>query len=390
MKKFKLAILAFLFLGLLASCLKDETTFQDYSEEEYEIISKALDLPENTYNYAINVPVHFDDFGSGGSFFSPNRQANHLATLGRVLFYDTRLSKNFKVSCASCHDQKLAFSDNVALSEGFDGEATLRNSLALATTPGFRGSYENGPVQARFAWDEANHDVENQSKAAIESSIEMGITMTEALNRVQEIDYYEVLFKKAFGGGNFAFTEHNMLTAISEFVNSISSVESKFDDGISERFDPFSDFENFTAQENRGKAIFQNNCSSCHTSDFSFVVRAHANNGIDINTDADQGVGANSGNPKDMGSFKVPFIRNIALTAPYMHDGRFATLREVIDHYSEGIQPHTNLDPFLKNPNGSPIRFNFTDEDKDALEAFLHTLTDENLMNDIRFSDPFR
>ena len=113
-----------------------------------------------------------------------------------------------------------------------------------------------------------------------------------------------------------------------------------------------------------------------------------ANNGLDL-VYTDNGRGEQTLSPADNGVFKIPFLRNISLTAPYMHDGRFATLEEVIDHYSQGIQAHPNLDHRLRSPNGAPVRFNFSSADKAALVAFLETLTDQEFITDHRFSDPF-
>ena len=128
-------------------------------------------------------------------------------------------------------------------------------------------------------------------------------------------------------------------------------------------------------------------CNRCHTTD-AFVALQSRNIGLDLNF-TDNGLGNVTGNTVDNGKFKVPSLRNVALTAPYMHDGRFSTLVQVIEHYNSGVQNHVNLDPILRQPNGQPRRLNLTQAEKDALAAFLNTLTDQALVTDGRFSDPF-
>ena len=160
---------------------------------------------------------------------------------------------------------------------------------------------------------------------------------------------------------------------------------------------PLSDF---NLQENKGKSLFMLHCGSCHGFDQvtlpfvntpgGFAVQMdHTSNGLDADP-VDKGVGAISGRPEDDGTFKIPSLRNVARSAPYMHDGRFKTLEEVIEHYNSGIQPHANLSFLLRQPDGSPKRLNLTDDDKKALVAFLNTLTDETVLADVRFSNPFK
>jgi cytochrome c peroxidase len=155
---------------------------------------------------------------------------------------------------------------------------------------------------------------------------------------------------------------------------------------------PNQPFPNFTQQENQGKNLFFNpqlgGCAGCHGTE-GFVAPGPRNNGLDATNMADQGVGGNSGNPAQAGLFKSPSLRNIALRAPYMHDGRFSTLLEVIDHYSTNIQDNPNLSAPLRQPDGSIKRMNFTATEKAALIAFLQTLTDQSLATDEKFSDPF-
>lgn len=379
---------------IFSSCQKESTALH-YSESEYAELSKNLNLPGEVYNYSINVPSHLTGGGIFNGNIDPTRlnQENHIATLGRVLFYDELLSRNGTVSCGSCHVQTSGFAHNEALSEGFDGQTGQRNSLALGTTAmglttsyGGNISFGGGEALAGFSWDDSIHSMEEQTQAAIENPAEMGMTMEDMVDRVNSIAYYDILFRKAFGEGEI--NEENLLAAITKFVNSISSNQSKFDEGLNQNFNAAEAFANFTAQENLGKQLYNSNCSSCHGSKHDFTVMAVANNGLDLNY-ADQGKGEKTGKSADMGVFKVPFLRNIALSGPYMHDGRFASLEDVVDFYSEDIQNHQNLNFRLRDDNGQAKRMNFQEHEKEALVAYLETLTDEEMIKDDKFSDPF-
>jgi len=377
---------------VFTSCQKESEALH-YSASEYEELSKSLNLPGELHNYSINVPIHLGGGVVGGSV-DPSRlnRENHIATLGRVLFYDELLSRNGTVSCGSCHVQTSGFAHNEALSEGFDGETGTRNSLALGTTAmGLTTSYggtsfSGGGALAGFSWDDSIHSMEEQTKAAIENPAEMGMTMEDMVDRVSSIAYYDILFKKAFGEDEI--NEENMLMAISNFVNAISSNQSKFDEGLALNSNVNTAFSNFTSLENLGKDLYNNNCSSCHGKRHDFTVKAVANNGLDL-IYADNGKGDITGNNSDMGVFKVPFLRNIALSGPYMHDGRFNSLEEVVDFYSEDIKSHTNLNHLLRDDNGQAKRMNFDATEKAALVAYLETLTDEEMVKDVRFSSPF-
>lgn len=372
---------------LIQSCTdKIESNYKDYTDEEYELLSQRLDLPSGLHNYSTEFQEGFFVNHLGEENIQ-SRRSDHKATLGRVLFYDKALSINETISCASCHKQELAFADDVALSEGFDGELTKRNSLPLGNTIGFETSYgSSGGQRAQFSWDESNADIASQSEAAITSEIEMGLNMPLLVSKLKTEDHYNILFNKAYGDNNIL--EHRVLEAIEEFVNSIVSSKSKFDhESMEMNGDIFSDFAGFTAEENKGKELYMNNCSTCHSTDHQFTAIAVANNGLDLNYE-DNGVGEHK--PGNNGVFKIPFLRNITKTGPYMHDGRFATLDEVLDHYSEGIANHENLHFALKSNNGQAKKMNFSSSDKEALKAYLETLTDHEMMADVKFSDPFK
>ena len=349
---------------MLSSCQK-ESTAVDYTANEYEELSKSLNLPGELHNYIVDVPEHIN----AAAFFpiAPIQlnKANHTATLGRVLFYDDLLSRNGTVSCGSCHVQTAGFAHNEALSKGFDGENGTRNSLALGTTAmGLTTSYggsTEGEALAGFSWDDSVRSMEEQTQAAIENPSEMGMTMEAIVDRVKSIAYYDILFRKAFGENEI--NEENLLKAITQFVNAISSNESRFDEGMNQTLNVNEDFANYTASENLGKSLYNTNCASCHGAKHDFTVKAVANNGLD-QVYTDQGKGAKTGNSSDMAIFKVPFLRNIGLSGPYMHDGRFASLEEVVDFYSENVKEHLNLSPELRESNGQVKKMNFTEVQK--------------------------
>lgn len=384
-----------LLIACLYACEQDkeavDITKADYTDAEYEVIARTLNIPQQRANYFVTLPTHMARAGIPGPLVSSAK-----ATLGQVLFYDTKLSANNTVSCASCHKQSLGFSDDVALSKGFNGNLTKRNSLALASVPNFDVSYkgENNVGSlvrpAAFFWDERAKSIPEQSMMTLQDAIEMGVDLDELSKRLENIAYYNILFTKAFGTGKV--TPNRVTDALEHFINGFISTDTPFDEGLNKHADPMVDFANFTAQENRGKALFNTSCANCHSADFTSVVQSVANNGLDIDYQ-DNGVGALTNHDRDQGQFKVPFLRNIALTGPYMHDGRFETLEDVLDHYSEGIQEHPNLDKRLRKDgvfDGEALRLNYSAEEKAALLAFLHTLTDYDFIQEEKFSDPFK
>lgn len=391
MKTRTLLSIAIIMAFMLSSCLKDnvDVSYTIYTDDEYTTVNSVLNLPNSKIDYIVKLPTHMAEIG-----MVPPPIDDAKATLGRVLFYDTKLSRNETVSCASCHKQELAFSDDKALSEGFDGELTFRNSLALGSVPNFKSSYGGGSsilgVNQQFFWDERAHSIRAQSLQTIQDDIEMGMDMNALVARLADVDYYDVLFTKAYGSSNI--TAQSITDALEEFINAMVSVDTRFDDAMDiNQNGAEGDFALFNAEENLGKALFIQHCSACHGANMSVSPRSIANNGLEIDYE-DKGVGNITLNEEDDGKFKVPFLRNITLTAPYMHDGRFATLEEVIEHYNSGIKPHPNLDEALRDPQNPayPKRLNLSDDEKDALIAFLRTLTDRELMADAKFADPFK
>lgn len=344
-------------------------------------VTSALLLPAVAYDYTPALPARFLQQPIAGQ---DNMPANNVTTdagaaLGRVLFYDKRLSHNGTVSCSSCHQQAHGFSDPARFSTGFEGGLTGRNSMGLANARWY--------LRRAMFWDERAATLEVQVLQPIQNAVEMGLTLPELETRVAAEPYYQSLFTTAFGTPQV--TSDRISRALAQFVRSMISTQTKFDAGVAVNFS------NFTAQENQGRQLFngQAGCAACHGTDNFVPGPAIFNNGLE-NPSVDKGRGEVTGLPQDEGLFKVPSLRNIALTAPYMHDGRFATLDQVVDHYNNGVVNHPNLSPQLRNPpggpgGGQPRRLNLTAAQRASLVAFMRTLSDTSLPTDPKFSDPF-
>jgi len=385
MKAMKTFVVISFFWGFFscASDIEEYTNIPEVSEEE--ILSKTLNIPTSSFNYDnVVLPNYFYDNALRNEDNTPTNNAitNDGATLGRVLFYDKNLSLNNTISCASCHSQATSFSDSKQLSEGFNGEKTGRHSMSLANGR----FYRNG----RFFWDERALSLEDQVLRPIQDPVEMGMTLPVLEERLNQILQYKILFKRAFGDS--VATSNNISLALAQFVRSMVSYQSKFDTGVSQTNNPNANFPNYTASENRGKQLFfspQTNCAQCHTT-AAFVGDRARNNGLDALL-TDLGVGGITNNNNQRGQFKVPSLRNIALSAPYMHDGRFATLDDVINHYDNGVQNNQYLDNRLRQGNNGGVRrLNLSVQDKQALKDFLQTLTDDSFITDEKFSSPFK
>lgn len=361
-------------------------------------ITAILDLPETSYAYSeLDLPAHFS--ASLVSNFDNTPATNpindRVATLGRVLFYDTQLSANNTVSCASCHKQASGFSDNAQFSTGFEGGLTERNSMGLTNSR----FYANG----HFFWDERAATLEEQALMPIQNEVEMGLSLDALTTKLAATNSYPFLFNWAFD--DEGVTTERISLALSQFVRSIVSYESKYDAGLTATGTTNRPFENFSATENAGKALFfsqRTNCGSCHadvnaaanpqreSNSVFFFMDTPRNNGLDAGPTNDNGVADITGRNQDSGKFKVSSLRNIELTAPYMHDGRLATLEQVVDHYSNGIQNHPNLDNRLRTRDETPRRMNFSAQERVNLLAFLRTLTDTQLLNNEAYSNPFK
>lgn len=367
------------------------------------------ELPETPWPYAdehLRLPTHFLGIpgplrGAAGTDNTPagNPITDDGATLGRVLFYDVRLSGDNSVSCGTCHRQENGFAAPERLSTGIHGQTTERHSMALANAR----FYEPG----RFFWDERAATLEDQVLVPIQSTVEMGSTIPELERELAAVDFYPPLFEAAFGSP--VVTGERISRALAQFVRSMVSYRSTFDRALDAATasgpgassggmmgmrgrggPPLQDFGGvLTDEEERGLRLFAHlpmdmgrsrGCDQCHRT-VAQVMDRPRNNGLDATSEDDAGAGA--------GRFKAPSLRNIAVRAPYMHDGRFETLREVIEFYNTGVQPHPDLDPVLRTRDGEPRRLGLSEADIDALVAFLETLTDEAFLTDPRFSDPF-
>jgi cytochrome c peroxidase len=361
-------------------------------------------LPAKTHDYtAVTLPatVRRSRLDELDNTLPDNRLTDHGATLGRVLFYDRQLSRNHTVACASCHPQKTAFADPQRFSLGFAGGRTSRNAMALAN---LRYTKVKGERPGLF-WDERAATLEAQVLIPIQDKLEMGMELKELEDKLQKLPYYPPLFKAAFGEPTV--TSERVAQAVAQFLRSMVSFNSKFDRaaaGAVKTADLSAEFSGFTPQENLGKSLFINGvdgvaefaCAMCHVPP-TFNMALAANNGLELKY-KDPGLGAlarpsnDPFTPSNDGKFKAPSLRNIELTAPYMHDGRFKTLDEVVEHYSSGVHPHPNLG--LALPEGNEEKkgtkgLRLSKEQKAALVAFLKTLTDREFVSDSKFSDPF-
>jgi cytochrome c peroxidase len=357
-------------------------------------------LPENQLNYEkIEFPLDvLNNLSEMDNMPEENPTTDDGALLGRVLFYDVDLSKNNTISCASCHIQKYSFADTAQFSKGFSGKLGTRNSMGLI--------HARFQKDSSFFWDNRATTLEIQTLMPIQDSIEMGLNLDTLLERVSSKSFYPTLFKNAFGSENI--TTERISMALAQFIRSMNTFGSKFRQGVNiTKGNPsITPFSNFTEQENLGKELFMDefrgNCQACHTR--NIMVQGGAQNiGLDL-VYKDNGQGALTGKPNSVqnGKFSVPSLINVELTAPYMHDGRFKTLEEVINFYSDSIKNHVNLSGFLReiqpgntDPNHvfcdtcPPRKPHFTNKEKAALVAFLKTLTDTLITNDQRWSNPF-
>ncbi len=372
-----------LFLGMffLLSCEKEK----EPASPPDNTPDAVLNLPETPLNYSIlTLPNHFlgPPVQNADNTPANNPVTDEGATLGRVLFYDTQLSLNNTVACANCHQAEFGFSDPLVLSKGFEDGETGRHSMNLINARYYADEH--------FFWDGRAATLEEQVLLPIQDAVEMGMTLDSLTARLSTLNYYPELFADAFGTEEI--NEDRISLALAQFVRSIVSYQSPYDIAAAATpGQPNGDLLGFTEQENLGKQIFEDPnlgaCAGCHGTSIQ-IAPAPRSNGLDANP-TDIGYGVVTGNLNDYGTFKVPSLRNIELTAPYMHDGRFATLEEVIEHYNSGVQNHANLSPPLRLQNGQIRRLNLTQNEKDALLAFMLTLTDNTLATEERFSDPF-
>ena len=310
--------------------------------------------------------------------------------LGRHLFYDPILSGDNNVSCASCHFQHLAFTDGKAKSIGLDGEELPFSSMSLANL--LWG-------QERFFWDGRAESLEQQALDPIINPKEMNQDLDELMDELGSSELYQRLFGKAYG----EISKDAVAKGLATFMRLLISDNSKYDQYLRGET-ALSDQEEF------GRKLFMahpdvkislrgGNCIDCHsqflTSGFRDALDGFSNNGLDSDADLKDGLMAVTKDPQDKGKFKVPTLRNIAVTGPYMHDGRFGTLEEVMDHYNSGIKVSETLSPLILEADNQEIDpdqatgLRLEDREVQAIIAFLHTLTDERFLKEAKFSNPF-
>jgi cytochrome c peroxidase len=352
----------------------------------FPAITAALTITPNALpNYITPVlPAHYA--GLIGSNTDNGRAApitNAGATLGRVLFYDRQLSVNGATSCASCHAQSSGFSDAARFSVGFAGGVTTAHSMRLANARFY--------APGSFFWDKRAPTLEAQTLEPVQHPVEMGFDASQGglaavVSRLQGIAYYRELF--ALVHGDSTVTAARMEQALAQYIRSIISASSRWDSGYAAVFNPGlpdrgtnTPIPTFTAEENRGRQLFFTpppqggaGCSACHVAPTFALAGNSRGNGLDAG---------------ETRIFKSPSLKDVGQPGRFMHDGRFASLDEVVAHYNSGVQDGPALDPKLRGPGGMPLRLNLNAADRAALVAFLRTLTDTQLAADVRFSDPF-
>ena len=286
--------------------------------------------------------------------------------LGRQLFYDPILSRDESISCASCHLQATGFTHvDHDLSHGIDGRIGKRNSMALM----------NLAWNTSFMWDGGVNHIELQALAPISSEDEMGSSLKEVVTKLNASKKYKTLFYNSYKDS--LVTGQKTLLALTQFVVMLNSYNSKYDKYIRNEKGG-----EFTMQEKNGLAIFKNNCASCHTEPL-FTNKEFHNNGLTLDPYLkDFGRMLITNKSEDSLKFKVPTLRNIQFTPPYMHDGRFETLKAVITHYNSGITHSITLAEDLKN------NLELTHKEEVDLLVFLRTLTDKEFLFNNRFSYP--
>lgn len=316
--------------------------------------------------FPLNYPAYF-----GNRIFIPadNPLTSDGVRLGRALFYDAGLSANGRISCASCHRQERAFTDGRKFSIGVDGIPTRRNAMSLANLLWVRN----------FFWDGRSHSLEEQASVPMTDPHEMDQPAEVSAAKLRSNTGYRKLFKAAFGDD--AVTGDRIVKALAQFERTLISAQAPYDRYLAGSYVP-------TPEEQRGMDLFMGhpssmarvNCVHCHGSPRLMVELFH-NNGLDAEP-ADFGREDFTRDVSDRGRFRVPTLRNIAVTGPYMHDGRFATLNEVLDHYSDHIQVSATLSSFIPDSTDRSGRRGLLldDAQKKDIVAFLNMLTDSTFL----------
>jgi cytochrome c peroxidase len=338
--------------------------------------------PTGPTPYTLTVPAGFPT----PVIPADNPLTNEGVALGRMLFYEKQLSSTGTMSCGSCHQQSKAFTDGLAKAVGVDGVANPRGTMSLA----------NVLWSTTLTWDGAFSTLETQALKPLENTIELHQPLTVGVGKLQNTPTYPPLFLAAFG--TRTITNDLVLKALTQFERTLVSGNSRFDKYLA------NNRQGFTADEAAGLVLYTTHispgkvrgaeCFHCHTQPLmsSNYEGKFFNNGMDL-TFSDPGRGGITGQAVDNGKFIAPTLRNITLTAPYMHDGRFKTLEEVLDHYSDHVQMASpGLDNnLIEGINDPPFgtHMDLTATEKRQVLAFLKTLTDSAFVTDKRFASPF-
>ncbi|WP_293916229.1 MULTISPECIES: cytochrome-c peroxidase [unclassified Sphingobacterium] len=343
----KISVLLILSL-LIWACKKGEDALPDL----FPGFKKSAHFPDPVYD------------------FSRNEISREGFELGKRLFYEPRLSRNNTIACGSCHIQSAAFTHHGHdVSHGIDDRLGTRNPMPIM----------NMAWQKEFFWDGGVFDLDLAAVNAITNPVEMDETVPNVLRKLRAHPEYPALFKKAFGSEEI--TDARFFKALSQFMLMAVSDQSKYD-----KVRRNEDGASFTASEQKGYLFFQKNCSTCHSEPL-FTDRTYRNNGLAPNRSNDIGRDSVTLNPADKYKFKVPSLRNLAYTAPYMHDGRFLTLNRVIEHYRNGMVDSPTLDPVFRQKDGR-LGIPMTEEEKEDLLAFLNTLNDRAFVTNPLLAGP--
>lgn len=356
----KYLVYVFLLIVLIFSCRKDRVGYKSTP-------------------YVLDIPSHFPDM----IIPADNPMTVEGVELGRYLFYEKKLSGDNSMSCASCHMPDNSFSDPSQFSTGIDGIQGTRQSMALVNM-----GWENF-----FFWDGRVTTLEKQIIDPVINPIEMHETWKNAIAKLDKDVNYRNRFFRAFGEGGIDSIKASK--AIAQFIRTMISGQSKYDvmykyeNGMTLNATEQTIFQTIDSEEWAGYDLFKSlngaDCFHCHNGPL-MRVKKFSNNGLLPNSINDLGRAAVTNNPEDNYKFKVPTLRNIALTAPYMHDGRFSTLDEVIEHYSSGIHMSPTIDPLIEFGSQGGVQLDA--QEKYLLKKFLLTLTDESFINNPKFKDP--
>ena len=362
MKKLKLLIPIVMLILLVANCKRDDKKEDEIKHDTTAYVLETGSFPPNMIN-------------------PDNKLTVQGVQLGKMLFYEKQMSGDGTLACAGCHMQEFAFTDTARFSTGIQGKKGGRQAMTI-----FNMAWHGN----EFFWDGRAHLLRDQSLKPIQDELEMDETLENVVKKLNAMQIYKDQFKRAFGSEEI--NELKISLALEQFMNSIVSNNSKYDQFLK-------DTTVFTASEKRGRKLFFDDynpffpnesgadCAHCH-SGANFENDKYMNNGLDDNASVtDIGREKVTTMAGDKAKFKVTSLRNIELTGPYMHDGRFTTLEEVVDHYNAGIKASTTLDPALEQTRAKGL---FLDaQDKTDLVNFLKTLTDNTLINNKEYANPF-